>query len=159
MARRAIQDYYPDRVSHCYGCGRLNEYGLQIKSYWDKDAAVCTFDPQPYHISFPGTVYGGLVAALIECHSMAAAVAAVYQAEGREIGSEPLFGFLVASLRVDYVRRTPTGVPLKLHAAVPEHSGRKLLVRTDLSAGEEACAHGEALVIQVSEEEMLGGIA
>ena len=32
---RAFQDYYPDDVSHCFGCGRLNEHGLQIKSYWD----------------------------------------------------------------------------------------------------------------------------
>lgn len=156
MARRTIQDYYPDHVSHCYGCGRLNQYGLHIKSYWEEDAAVCTFDPQPYHISFPGTVYGGLVAALIECHSMAAAVSAAYQAEGRDIGSEPPLGFLVASLCVEFVRRTPTGVPLKLHATVPEHSGRKLLVRTDLSAADETCAHGEVLVIQVSEEKMLG---
>ncbi|HMT19867.1 MAG TPA: PaaI family thioesterase, partial [Promineifilum sp.] len=27
---KAFQDYYPDEVSPCYGCGRLNEHGLQI---------------------------------------------------------------------------------------------------------------------------------
>jgi hypothetical protein len=31
----AIQDSYPDELSHCYGCGRLNLDGLQIKSVWN----------------------------------------------------------------------------------------------------------------------------
>jgi len=35
MDHKAFQDYYPHELSHCYGCGRLNEHGLQIKSYWD----------------------------------------------------------------------------------------------------------------------------
>jgi hypothetical protein len=32
MADKAFQDYYPENVAVCYGCGRLNEHGLQIKS-------------------------------------------------------------------------------------------------------------------------------
>ena len=35
MDKKAFQDYYPDEFAHCYGCGRLNQDGLQIKSYWD----------------------------------------------------------------------------------------------------------------------------
>ena len=31
MEQTAFQDYYPDYFSHCYGCGRLNEHGYQIK--------------------------------------------------------------------------------------------------------------------------------
>ncbi len=48
MTDKAFQDYYPDEVSHCYGCGRLNEQGLQIKSYWDgrRDGLrVSAYDP------------------------------------------------------------------------------------------------------------------
>jgi hypothetical protein len=30
MEKKAFQDYYSDDLSHCYGCGRLNEKGLQI---------------------------------------------------------------------------------------------------------------------------------
>ncbi len=33
----AIQDIYPENVAHCYGCGRLNDQGLQIKSYDEGD--------------------------------------------------------------------------------------------------------------------------
>ena len=38
--KEAFQDYYHDDYSHCYGCGRLNEHGLQIKSYWDGEESV-----------------------------------------------------------------------------------------------------------------------
>ncbi len=40
MAELAFQDYYPDNRSYCYGCGRLNEQGLQIKSRWKAFFAV-----------------------------------------------------------------------------------------------------------------------
>jgi len=57
QARKAFQDYYPDDVAHCYGCGRLNERGHQVKSYWDGDETVARFTPQPYHTAIPGFVY------------------------------------------------------------------------------------------------------
>lgn len=53
MPRKAIQYYYPDRASHCYGCGRLNEHGLNLKSYWVDHEAICNFKPEPYLLSFP----------------------------------------------------------------------------------------------------------
>ncbi len=65
MAEKAFQDYYPDHTAHCYGCGRLNEHGLQIKSYWDGDETVCHLTPRPYHTAIPGYVYGGLIASLM----------------------------------------------------------------------------------------------
>ncbi len=40
MNQKAFQDYYPDELSHCYGCGRFNEHGLQLKSYWDGEKTV-----------------------------------------------------------------------------------------------------------------------
>jgi len=27
MNHKAFQDYYPDELNYCYGCGRLNEQG------------------------------------------------------------------------------------------------------------------------------------
>ena len=32
---KAFQDFYPDELSHCFGCGRNNERGHQLKSHWD----------------------------------------------------------------------------------------------------------------------------
>ena len=91
MSEKAIQDYYPDNVSHCYGCGRLNERGLQIKSYWLGDEAVCIYQPRPEHTAIPGYVYGGLIASLIDCHCTGTAAAASYQAAGRAMDSLPAF--------------------------------------------------------------------
>jgi acyl-coenzyme A thioesterase PaaI-like protein len=151
MTEKAVQDTYPDNLSYCYGCGRLNEQGLQIKSYWEGDEAVCTFQPKPHHMAIPGYVYGGLIASLIDCHSTGTAAAAAYQAEGREMGTEPALRFLTASLQVDYLRPTPIDVPLHLRARVKEIKGRKVIVSCSLFADGEECARGEVITVQVPE--------
>ena len=155
MSEKAFQDYYPDNVAHCYGCGRLNENGLQIKSYWDGEEAICTYTPRPYHTAIPGYVYGGLIASLIDCHSTGTAAAAAYRAAGRPMETEPAFRFVTASLQVDYLRPTPLGVPLELRATVKEIKGRKVVVSSTLSAAGEVCARGEVVAVQVPEHWMV----
>lgn len=152
MTQIAFQDYYPDQLSYCYGCGRLNEQGLQIKSYWDGDETVCIFQPRPYHIAVPGYVYGGLIASLIDCHGTGTAAAAAYRAEGRPMDSEPPLRFLTASLHVDYLRPTPLGVPLEVRGRVKEIKGRKVVVSETLSANGEITARGEVIAVQVPQE-------
>ncbi len=149
MPEKAFQDYYPDPLSYCYGCGRLNEQGLQIKSYWDGEEAVCIFQPRPYHIAVPGYVYGGLLASLIDCHSTGTAAAAAYRAEGRAMDTQPPLRFLTASLHVDYLKPTPLGVPLEVRARVKEIKGRKVVVECSLFARGEICVRGEAVAVQV----------
>jgi len=148
MSEKAFQDYYPDNVSYCYGCGRLNEHGLQIKSYWDGDETVCTFLPRPYHIAIPGYVYGGLIASLIDCHCTGTASAAAYKTEGRLMDTQPPFRFVTASLKVDYLKPTPLGVPLEVRARVKEVKGRKVVMEATLSAQGEVCARGEVVAVQ-----------
>ncbi|MDP4726760.1 MAG: PaaI family thioesterase, partial [Desulfobacterales bacterium] len=131
---KAFQDYYPDYSSHCYGCGRLNSAGLQIKSYWDGEESVCRFDPKPYHTAIPGFVYGGLIASLIDCHSTGTASAAAYRAEGRAMDTDPPLRFLTAALHVDYLRPTPIDGPLEVRARVKEIKGRKVVVSSQLLA-------------------------
>ncbi len=154
MSEKAFQDHYPEEVAHCYGCGRNNEQGLQIKSYWDGDEAVCTYEPRPYHIALPGYVYGGLIASLIDCHSTGTAAAAAYRAEGRPFDSDPPLRFVTGSLHVDYLRPTPLGPPLELRATVKEVKGRKVVVSTTLSAEGQICARGEVVAVQMPERWM-----
>ena len=156
MDKKAFQDYYPEDYSHCYGCGHLNTYGHQIKSYWDGDETVASFTPQPYHMAMPGFVYGGLIASLIDCHSIGSAAAVGYRAEGREMGTEPPLRYVTASLKVDYLRPTPMGVPLELRGRVKEIKGRKVIVETTLSAKGEVCARGEVVAVQLPEKMMAG---
>lgn len=146
---KAFQDCYPDHFSYCYGCGRLNEQGLKIKSYWDGEGTICTFTPKEQHSAVPGFAYGGLIASLIDCHSTGSAGAFAHRAEGRELGSEPAIRFLTASLHVDYLRPTPLGVTLVLRSRLKELKGRKAIVTTELSAGGVVCVRGEVVAVKV----------
>jgi len=149
--QKAFQDYYPDELSHCYGCGRLNEHGLQLKSYWDGDETVATFHPGPYHTAIPGYVYGGLIASIIDCHGTGSAAAAAYRHEGREMGTEPALRFVTASLQVRYIRPTPHGVPLEVRGRIKELKGKKVVVSATVSAKGEICAQGEVVAVQMPE--------
>ncbi len=148
---KAFQDYYPESYSHCYGCGANNEHGLQIKSYWEDDNSVAVFHPKEYHLAFPGYVYGGLIASLIDCHSTGTAAAAAYRQENRELGSSPEFRFVTASLHVDYLLPTPLGPPLHLRSKVTEIKGRKVVIETDLIVEDKVTAKGKVVAIQIPE--------
>jgi acyl-coenzyme A thioesterase PaaI-like protein len=157
MSQRAFQDYYPDYWSQCYGCGRLNEHGLQIKSYWDGEESVASFRPKPFHTAVPGSVYGGLIASLIDCHATGTAAAAAYRAQGREMDTEPPLRFVTASLQVDYLRPTPIDALLELRAQVKEIKGRKVVVAVTLSARGEVCARGTVVAVQIPDDFAAGG--
>jgi acyl-coenzyme A thioesterase PaaI-like protein len=152
ISEQAFQDYYPDNVAHCYGCGRLNEHGLHVQSYWDGEESVCTFYPRPYHTAIPGYVYGGLIASLIDCHSTGTAAAAAYRAEGRDMDTAPARRFVTASLHVDYLRPTPIEGPLELRSQVKEIKGRKIVVATTLSVDGKLCARGEVVAVQLPDD-------
>lgn len=155
MTEKAFQDYYPDNMSHCYGCGRLNQQGLQIKSYWDGDETICLFQPKPFHSAIPGYVYGGLLASLIDCHSTGTAAAAAYRSEGRAFDTEPSLRFLTASLHVDYLKPTPLGATLEVRGHVKEVKGRKVVVSATITAQGEVTVRGEVVAVQVPERLIL----
>lgn len=151
MGNNAIQDFYPDDLSYCYGCGRLNEYGHQLKSYWDGEETVARFTPKPYHIAVPGFVYGGLIASLIDCHGTGSAALAAYKAENREPGTFPPFRFVTASLQVDYLKPTPLGVELELRGKILEVKGRKVITEITVSANGIITAKGKVVAVQITE--------
>ena len=145
----AIQDLYPDHLAHCYGCGRLNEHGYHIKTYWLNDEeTVAYFTPQPYHTAIPGYVYGGLLASLIDCHGTGTAAAFAARARGQE-DRPPRF--LTAVLHVEYLKPTPLGPQLELRGRAKEISGRKVVVDVDLYAEGELRARGEVTCVEVPE--------
>ncbi|PDV98634.1 PaaI family thioesterase [Candidatus Chloroploca asiatica] len=156
MNEPAFQDYYPDELSHCYGCGRLNEDGLQLKSHWDGDESVAFFTPRPEHTAIPGYVYGGLLASLIDCHGTGTAAAAGYQAAGRPMGSQPPLRYVTASLHVDYLRPTPLGNPLEIRGRVKEVKGRKVIIEAWIIADNAICVRGEVVAVQLPETMRFG---
>lgn len=148
MSEQAFQDQ--GSVSHCHGCGPDNEKGLRIKSYWDGDEAVCTWQAQPHHCGgSKDVVNGGIIASLIDCHSLNLAIAQAYRAEGRPIGSPPKIFYVTANLSIDYRRPTPIAKPLDLRARITKVEGRKTWVRCTLSVEGQVCAAGEVLGVRV----------
>jgi acyl-coenzyme A thioesterase PaaI-like protein len=148
---RAIQDQIPH--NHCWGCGTLNPCGLLIKSYPDGDGTVCRFQPSPEHMAGPThVVNGGIIAAVVDCHTICTAIADAYRAAGRELGSEPLLWCVTASLQVDYLAPTPIGAPMELRARIREAKGRKRIVECTVRSGGKDCARAEVVAVEVPAE-------
>jgi uncharacterized protein (TIGR00369 family) len=145
---RALQDLYPDDFAHCYGCGRLNEHGLHIRSEWHDGEAVARFRPEPQHIALPGFVYGGLVASLVDCHAIATAAGASMEAAGEKPGIDPTPRFVTASLQVDYLRPTPLGPELLIRARATEVGTRKVVIEARVLAGDVECARGRVVAVR-----------
>ena len=148
----AIQDFYEDKVAVCYGCGHNNPHGLHVRTHWDGKEGVFHFKPQPYHTAYPGFVYGGLLASLIDCHSVGTATAASYQAEGREPGTEPHIRFVTGTLTVRYLQPTPIEAELVLRARVKERHEKKVVVTCSLYANDKECAQGEVIVVRAPKD-------
>jgi len=151
MKKLSFQDYYPDDVARCYGCGKLNEKGHQIKTYWEGEETVTKYSPKEYHTAIPGYVYGGLLASLIDCHGTGSAAAAMYKHEGREMDTDPPLRFVTASLKVNYLRPTPLGPELVLRGKIREVKEKKVIVDIDLYAEDQLCVQGEVIAVKMPE--------
>ena len=147
----AIQDTYPDELAHCYGCGRLNDHGLHLRTSWDGDETVTRYVPQAWHIAIPGYVNGGLLASLLDCHGTGTAAAAAYRAEGREPGTKPPHRFVTASLKVDFLKPTPLGIELEVRGRATSIQGRKVTVEARILAQGELTVKGEILAVEMPE--------
>ena len=147
MTTDAFQDAYPDQLSHCYGCGRLNPEGLQLKSYWDGNETVARFRPRSSHMAIPGYVYGGLLASLIDCHGTGTASAAA----GRKYPHQAPLRFVTASLHVDYLHPTPIDAELTIRGVIEEVKERKVVVSATVSANGQVCATGKVVAVRMPE--------
>ena len=149
MEEKAIQDMWHEIGSYCWGCGRNNEHGLKLKSFWQGDEVVATWQPEEYHMAFPGVLNGGIIATLIDCHSLNTANAAACRAEGRGYDEDPLSGFVTGSLFVKYLKPTPSDEFVSLRARVKEMKERKITVTCSLFSGATECAAGEVIAIRI----------
>jgi acyl-coenzyme A thioesterase PaaI-like protein len=154
MPGKYFQEYYPENYSHCYGCGRLNEKGMHIKSEWDGDEGVCHYTPDMSKTGgFPDFLYGGIIASLIDCHCAGTAAAAKLRQDGFETGERPTPRFVTASLKVDYLKPTPVGKELEIRAMVQEIKVRKVTLTATVSASGVITAKGEAVMVMIPDEE------
>ena len=145
----AIQDLYPDDFAHCFGCGRNNPNGHQLKSFVEGDEVVAHFTPSRDQIALPGFVYGGLLASLVDCHAMATAAAAAELAAGRRIGEGQVARYVTAALRVEYLKPTPLGGELEIRGRVTERNEKKAVVALTVSASGSVTVRAEAVAVRL----------
>ncbi len=135
MESKSLQERFsPDSV--CFGCGPANALGLRIRSFEEGDAVVAHWRPAPHHQAFPGALSGGIVGALLDCHSNWAATTALMRAGGAK--TPPCT--VTADFHVTLLAPTPTDVELELRARAVEVKGHRAVVEATLSAEGKLCA-------------------
>jgi acyl-coenzyme A thioesterase PaaI-like protein len=147
----AVQEFYPEDVAHCFGCGRLNQHGHRLETRWDGEETVSYFNPEPYHTAIPGYVYGGLIASLLDCHGTGGAAAAALRREGRNIGDGEAPRFVTASLHVEFLKPTPLGPELEVRGRIVEISDRKVIQEETVSAEGVVTARGRVVAVRMPE--------
>jgi uncharacterized protein (TIGR00369 family) len=139
MNEPSLQERYAPG-SACFGCGPSNEKGLRIRSFpsgeGEGDETVAVWRPEPHHEAFPGMVNGGIVGALLDCHSNWAAAWHLMRRDGLE--SPPCT--VTADYSVKLLRPTPSDAELRIVARVVESERRRVVVESEVVAGGETCA-------------------
>lgn len=126
----ALQERYSP-ASICFGCGPANERGLHVRSFVEGDEVVATWRPEPHHQAFPGMLNGGIVGALLDCHSNWAAAHHLMVRAGAD--KPPCT--VTADYAIKLKRPTPVDGPVHLRARVVESSDDRAVIEATLSAG------------------------
>ncbi len=156
MTSLALQDICLPQNT-CYGCGSANPDGLHLKSFWSDDGqfVIAQWTPLARFISgYPNTLYGGLIASLIDCHSNWTSMAWHYRAEGREPGTLPTVFSVTGQLCVKYLKPTPMDAgPIQLRGWVEGEVGRKTRVRCQLGPEGRVTAEGDSIFVRIEPEQ------
>ncbi|HEV3470721.1 MAG TPA: PaaI family thioesterase [Pyrinomonadaceae bacterium] len=135
MTELSLQERYAPHNA-CFGCGPANEKGLRIRSFARGDEYVAEWRAEPHHEAFPGMLNGGIVGALLDCHSNWAAADHLRARDG--LDRPPCT--VTADYAIKLLRPTPTDTTLRLVARVVESAGDRAVVEAELVARDKICA-------------------
>ena len=125
---------YPELT--CFGCGHANPDGFHLRSYRDGDLTVAEFTPRPEHDNGFGFLNGGIIATVLDCHG-----AAVVMWEAAQHGWQAAPGapvpFITADFKVQFLRPTPLGEPVRLTATPLTLDDAQIVVRSDLEVDDK----------------------
>jgi acyl-coenzyme A thioesterase PaaI-like protein len=142
---RALQDIVK---VHCFGCGALNEQGLQIKSHLVGDEVVCRWQPLPHHIGYPGIVYGGTIASIIDCHAIWTAGAIMCRDRG--VPLDQGHPYVTGKLSISYLKPAKIDAPLELRARVTDKTERRVNVACSVRQGDVEVATAEVVTVRIA---------
>ena len=144
--QKSLQETYSPN-SICFGCGPANEKGLRINSFSDGDEVVAEWHAEAHHQAFPGMLNGGIIGALLDCHSNWTAAYFLMKRDGK---SEPDCT-VTADFHVKLLRPTPSDSPIRLRAKVVESRDDRATVEAELIANDKVCATCRGTFVAVKE--------
>jgi acyl-coenzyme A thioesterase PaaI-like protein len=133
--------------NQCFGCGPANEKGLRIKSIPDGDQVVATWEAQPHHEAFPGILNGGIIGALLDCHSNWAAAYFLMQQAHADVPPCTVTAYFNVTLK----RPTPSKQPVQLVAKLKEIKADRAVIDASLYSEGKLCATCEGMFVAVKE--------
>jgi acyl-coenzyme A thioesterase PaaI-like protein len=140
-----LQDRFAPN-NRCFGCGPANEKGLRIKSRVEGDELVADFTPEAHHEAFTGVLNGGIIGALLDCHSN---WAAAYHLMKQSSADAPPCT-VTADFHVKLRRPTPLS-PVRLRAHVVESGADRAVVEATLEADGKVTATCRGTFVAVKE--------
>ena len=143
---KSLQELYsPESI--CFGCGPANEKGLHIRSFVEGHEYVAEFHAEPHHQAFPGVLNGGIIGALLDCHSNWAAAHHLMKQRGED--KTPCT--VTAEFHVKLLRPTPVDGPITLKARVVDSTEDRATVEAELVAGGKVCDTCRGVFVAVKE--------
>lgn len=124
-----LQERYAPN-NQCFGCGPKNERGLRVRSFVEGDALVATFRPELHHQAFAGVLNGGIVGAVLDCHSNWAAAYGIMLA--RNVDEPPCT--VTGDFHVVLKRPTSLDAEVSLWAKVVQLDGDKAIVEATMTS-------------------------
>jgi acyl-coenzyme A thioesterase PaaI-like protein len=133
----SLQDQYAPQNA-CFGCGPANPKGLRIQSFPEPDGetVLAHWTPEPHHEAFPGVLNGGIIGALLDCHSNWTAAYLLMKKEGAL--SPPCT--VTADFHVKLLRPTPSQSQLELVAKAASVEADRAVIEAKLISGGKTCA-------------------
>ena len=129
----------------CFGCGPANPKGLHVRSFPKGDHVTAEWTPESHHEAFPGVLNGGIIGALLDCHSNW--TAAWYIMNFNKEAHPPCT--VTADYAIKLLRPTPSKEKLELLARVVEIKNDRATIEAELSGGGKVCATCRGLFVAV----------
>jgi len=126
--------YAPNSI--CFGCGPANQQGLRINSIPSGEEVVATWRAEKHHEAFPNVLNGGIIGALLDCHSNWTACWHLMNKTG--VDHPPCT--VTANYSIQLLRPTPTGGDIFLKARVIDSKDDRATIEAELIAGGKICA-------------------
>jgi acyl-coenzyme A thioesterase PaaI-like protein len=148
MNEKSLQETYaPEGI--CFGCGVKNEKGLRIRSFPTENGeeVVAEWHAELHHQAFPGMLNGGIIGALLDCHSNWTAAYFLMKQNGQD---EPDCT-VTADFHVKLRRPTPFDTTIYLKGKVVESTADRAVVEAELIANDKICATCRGTFVAVKE--------